>query len=307
MIVTLFFALLPIVITICLGMLGAKIGDFDDKDSRKLTKLVLKYALPMNIFAGILGTPRKVIIADIPLACWILVGMVGTYAVAWFIIRKIGHVDSRISALRALSIADPSVPFIGSAILPLLFAESIASIDIGISTLLINVILLPIIFGQMASISGEHVGIGERIKQTLKKPLVFSALSAFILALCGLKMPEQLANTFTTLGKSSGGLAMFATGIILYTRDLKLTKQIALNTVLKNIAVPTIIWGIMLLCNVPSNVIRIAVVTLAIPTATMPTSLAIRYKSGESEMAATQFYTTILAIITLSVFMLMLS
>ena len=77
--------------------------------------------------------------------------------------------------------------------------------------------------------------------------------------------------------------------------------------ILKNIAVPTIIWGIMLVCGVPSNVIRIAVVTLAIPTATMPTSLAIRYKSGESEMAATQFYTTILAIITLSAFMLLLS
>lgn len=109
MIVTLFFALLPIVVTICLGMLGAKIGDFDDKDSQKLTKLVLRYALPMSIFAGILGTPRKVIIADIPLACWILVGMIGTYAVAWFIIRKVGHYYLKCIYANLIVISYPSL------------------------------------------------------------------------------------------------------------------------------------------------------------------------------------------------------
>ncbi|GEO70324.1 AEC family transporter [Levilactobacillus acidifarinae] len=306
MIGTLIFALLPIVVTIALGMYAAKIGDFGEKDSQKLTHLVLHYALPMNIFAGIWGTPRKVIIADIPLACWIVVGMLGSYLLVWFFLKKVRHVDESISVLRALSIADPSVPFIGSAILPLLFAESIASIDIGISTLMINVVLLPIIFAQMASISGEHVTFGARVKQTLKKPLVFSALSAFILSMLGLQIPEQLVNTFTVLGKSSGGLAMFATGIILYSRDLKLTRQITINTLAKNIVVPCVIWGLMVLLRMPDDVIRVAVVTLAIPTATMPTSLAIKYKSGEAEMASTQFYTTIFAVVSLSFFMLIL-
>ena len=122
----------------------------------------------------------------------------------------------------------------------------------------------------------------------------------------GLQIPEQLVNTFTVLGKSSGGLAMFATGIILYSRDLKLTRQITINTLAKNIVVPCVIWGLMVLLRMPDDVIRVAVVTLAIPTATMPTSLAIKYKSGEAEMASTQFYTTIFAVVSLSFFMLIL-
>lgn len=307
MIVTLIFALLPIIVTICLGILAGKLGDFKKEDATKFTKLILKYALPMSIFNGILSTPRKIIIENLPLDGWILVAMVGTYIISYFIFKKFAKVNPMIKIFRALAYADPSVPFIGSAILPLLFAESIASIDIGISALLINVILLPIIFVQLSNFSGEHTSIWARVKATLSKPLVFSALIAFILALCGVKMPTLLSPTFTELGKISGGLAMFATGIILYTSDLKFTKQIGINVFCKNLVVPLVIWGLMVLFRMPSTTTRIVVVTLAIPTATMPSNLAIRYQEGEVEMAATQFYSTIAAVVTLSAFMLLLS
>ncbi len=45
----------------------------------------------------------------------------------------------------------------------------------------------------------------------------------------------------------------------------------------------------MLLVNAPSELQRIVVLTLAIPTATMPTSLAIQFKVNEAELASTQF------------------
>ena len=289
-------------------MLAGKLGDFDKSDATKFTKLILKYALPMNIFNGILSTPRKIIIEDLPLAGWLLLAMVGTYVIAYCIFRfGAKKTDPITKIFRALAYANPSVPFIGSAILPLLFAESVASIDIGISTLLINVILLPIIFAQLSNLSGEQTTIGTRIKSTLKKPLVFSALSSFILVLCGVQMPVLLQPTFQQIGKVSGGLAMFATGIILYTSDLKLTKQISINVLCKNIIVPVVILGLMMAFHMPSDVTRIVVVTLSIPTATMSSNLAIRYQKGEVEMAATQFYSTVAAVVTLSAFMLLLS
>lgn len=304
MLVTLVFALLPIVVTIGLGILAGKVGDFDSHDSQQLTRLVLRYALPMSIFAGILKTPRKVIIADIPFVVWILVGMIGAYFVFWLVMRA-SKVERPVAILRSMSLAAPSVPFIGSAVLPLLFAESVAAIDIGISSLLMNVILVPVVFWQMSLVKGENDSLGRRVLRTLKQPLVFSALLAFILALCGCQLPKLLVPTFTTLGQSAGGLAMFATGIILFSHELKLTKQIAVNVFCRNLFVPLVIWGLMLVFKVPTELVKVVVVTLAIPTAAIPTILAIRYRVNETEIAATQFYSTVFAIVTMAFFMLM--
>lgn len=305
MLVTLVFALLPVIVTIGLGIIAAKIGDFDEHDSQKLTKLVLKYALPMSIFAGITTTPRKVIIADLPLAFWILLGMIGTYFIFWAVMR-LSHVEPKVAILRSMSIAAPSVPFVGSAILPLLFAQSIASIDIGLSSLLMNVILVPIVFWQLAG-GNKEMSLGRRIINTLKQPLVFAALLAFVLALCGVQMSKSVAPTFTTLGQAAGGLAMFATGLILANRSMKLTKQIASNVFFKNLVVPAVIWGLMVLFKMPAHLTQVAVVTMAIPSAAIPTILAIRNHANEVEIAATQFYSTVTALATLSAFMLLLS
>ena len=221
---------------------------------------------------------------------------------------KLLKTPNKTATLRALSIADPSVPFIGSAILPLLFGASISAIDIGISTLIINIILLPLVFTSLVSDTAtRQFNLIQRLHNTLKKPLVLSALAGFALALLGWQMPPALESTFTVLGKTAGGVAMFATGIVLYVRKISFNKRIISIVIGKNIIFPCIIWVSMFLLNMPNALQRIVVVTLAIPTATMPTNLAIQYKVNESEMASVQFWSTVLSFASLSIFMLLLS
>lgn len=303
MILTLFWALLSITITISLGIFAAWHADFDQHDSQKLTQLVLKYALPLSVFSGILSTPRQVIIADLPFSLWILLGMVGTYLAYWLVLNWRGHTEQRVAILRSMAVSSPSVPFIGSAILPLLFSKSIAAIDIGISSLLMNVILVPLVLWQVAK-TNKEADQHHHISTTLKNPLVFSALLAFALALCGIKLPASLAPAFTTLGQGAGGLAMFATGITLYGSNLKLPRQVVSNVTLKNLIIPLLIWGLMIVCQMPAGLIKVAVVTLAIPSAAIPTILAIKYQANAAEIAATQFYSTVSALVTLSIFRL---
>ena len=303
MLQTLLFALLPIIVTIALGYMSAAKGMFDDHDSRQFVHLVLNYMLPLSVFSGIWSTPRNIIIQDIPLATWLLVSMVGAYFLLLVIHRYILHTELQISSLRSMSVADPSVPFIGSAILPLIFGQSLSAITIGICTLIINIIMLPLVFSSLTEVSS----LGSRIVSTLKKPLVLAALLGFVLALCGSQMPEQLAGSFELLGKGAGGLAIFATGIILYTRKILVNSAITMTVLTKNVLFPLVIWGIMLALNAPSELQRIVVLTLAIPTATMPTSLAIQFKVNESELASTQFWSTVCSFVTLSGFLIVLS
>lgn len=122
-----------------------------------------------------------------------------------------------------MSIADPSVPFVGSAVLPLIFGANDSAITIGICTLTINVIMLPIAFSAFGD-NGDTVSA--RLKNTFKKPLVIAALLGFILVLCGSQMPTQFDSIFTLLGKGAGGLAIFTTGIVLKTRQITFNKTI---------------------------------------------------------------------------------
>lgn len=82
---------------------------------------------------------------------------------------------------------------------------------------------------------------------------------------------------------------------------------IGLSVFAKTIAFPCIVWLVMLLFHAPANIINIVVLTLSIPTATLPTSLAIQFKINESEIASIQFWTTICAFITMPIFMFLVS
>lgn len=303
MLKTLIFALLPIIVTIALGYWAAARDYFDDQDSRKFVRLVMNFMLPLSVFSGIWSTPRKIIIQDIPLAGWLLVSMVGCYVLLVVVYRFILHTDLHIASLRAMSVADPSVPFIGSAILPLIFGSSLSAITIGVCTLIINILILPTVFGTLSS-SGS---LSSRIINTLRKPLVVAALLGFILALLGWQMPEQLTGSFELLGKGAGGLAIFATGIVLYTRKILVNVPIVLTVLGKNVIFPLVILLIMMAAGAGSELQRMVVLTLAIPTATMPTSLAIQFNVHEAELASTQFWSTVCSFVTLAVFLVVLS
>ncbi|WP_281166046.1 AEC family transporter [Liquorilactobacillus sicerae] len=301
MLKTLIFALLPIIVTLLLGYFAASKEYFDDHDSQKFVRLVMNFMLPLSVFAGIWQTPRKIIISDLPLAGWLLISILGCYCLMVSI--NLRHHSLQSAALLAMSVADPSVPFVGSAILPLLFGSSTSAITIGICTLIINILLLPIVF---SSLNLEH-SFKKRILDTFKKPLVISALLGFILALLGWKMPTELVNSFELLGKGAGGLAIFAIGIVLYTRKILIKRLVVLTVLEKNLLFPLVIWLIMLALKLPTELQKIVVLTLAIPTATMPTTLGIQYNVAESELASIQFWSTVLSFVTLSLFLLILN
>lgn len=303
------FALLPIIVTIGLGIFSAKLGHFNDQDASKLTTLTLKYALPLSVFEGTASTSKKLLIADLPLVIWIFSGIIVCFFIILFFCQYILKIKGPRSALISYTISNPSIPFIGSAILPLLFGGTTSAIDIGASTLLMNILIVPITLGILDTTNLKKrkkipFSFFKRIENTLKNPLVFSAIAGFLIILFDWQLPEKLQSTFTVLGKAAGGLALFTIGVILYFRKFRFSKTISILVLMKNIIFPTIIWIIMIFLKTPLNLRRIVVITLAIPVATLPTSLAIQYKLNEEEMASTQLISTIFSFITLSAFML---
>jgi malonate transporter and related proteins len=59
MIETIIGALLPVVVTLLLGFVAGWRHDFDGKQATTLNRMVMLYALPLALFAGMAGISRQ--------------------------------------------------------------------------------------------------------------------------------------------------------------------------------------------------------------------------------------------------------
>src|SRR5271166_328868 len=127
-------------------MLGFAAGwhqDFDGKQAAILNRMVMLYALPLNLFAGMMSTARDQVLAQRPLALAILLGMAGSYALVLVIARYLCGRDLMTSALQALAIGGPAVPFVGVPVLGHLFGTA-SAIPISVASMVMNLIQVPV-------------------------------------------------------------------------------------------------------------------------------------------------------------------
>ncbi|MDB5538844.1 MAG: transport protein, partial [Devosia sp.] len=68
MLETIVLALLPAITTMALGYFAARHHDFGLQDVPTLIRMVMTYALPINLFLDIVSTSRADLLRDVPLA-----------------------------------------------------------------------------------------------------------------------------------------------------------------------------------------------------------------------------------------------
>jgi malonate transporter len=105
MIVNIVATLLPIVATLLLGFFAGWHHDFDAKQANVLNRMVMLYALPLSLFAGMVGMARDQVLSQGPLAFAILSGMAGGYGIVFFISHYLFRRDLMTASLQALAIA----------------------------------------------------------------------------------------------------------------------------------------------------------------------------------------------------------
>lgn len=267
------------------------------------------YALPLLLFSGILTTPLSDILKSLNVFLWISIGMVGGFILVFLISRYVFKSSTSLAALRAIAIAGPAVPFIGTPVLGVLFSVE-APLAIAAGSLLMNLVQVPMALAFLAGGSSANTSqnksalsiVAESIKTAVKQPVVWAPILAFILLLTGFDMPKMLKGSFMLLGQATGGVALFAVGAILYVQKVSISKSVTMNVLCKNIVLPAIILVAMMIFGLPKLDEGLVTVTLAIPTASIAVIFAVEYKTGEQEMASTLFWSTVLSLITMGAF-----
>ena len=316
-------ALLPMVVTFLLGFVAARRHDFGSKDAPTLNRMVLQYAVPLALFAGTVTTSRAALSKDIPLVIALCAGIIGFYGVVFLFSRIVLRMQVSMSALAALTASAPAVPFVGPAVLGDLFG-GLSAIPIALGSLVINLTVVPITIlllalnstereptentpaqegKQSAPSPGSYVSVfAAKLVETVKEPIVWAPVIAFVIVLIGLHISQVIVHSLSLLGQASGGVALFACGIVLASGKIKVTWQILFFVFLKNVIQPALVLGGLRWLGYGSPVVSEAVLTTAIPTMPIVIMFALQYRIAQAEAASAVFFSMMGSVVTMGVF-----
>ena len=312
-------ALLPIIVTISIGYLSGRHHDFAWDQAGTLNKTVMLYALPLNLFSGIVVTPRSTLLDLGPLSIALIVALVLSFVIPLAIIKYVFRRDLALSTLQALAIGSPAIPFIGVSVLGVLFGPISTSL-ITISGFAQNLFQLPLCLVLMSiatatdsktatatgtavvSISTKAPSLWSHIVDAVKQPVVWAPVLAIVFVLLGVQVPTPLDKSLALLGAATGGLALFAAGIVLYAKKMAITPAVIVSVVARNLLIPAACLLVLKLIAFPIAELREVVLTMAIPTGSIAIIVAMNFKRGEQEMASTMALSVITSIITMGGF-----
>ena len=280
--------------------------------------MVMLYALPLSLFAGLVQVPIDELMQEKTLSISLFIGMIILYFVVYFIIRYLFKKSISVSALLALSIAGPAVPFVGVSVLGDLFGN-ISTISISICSIYMNLIQVPVTIillsmdtnDPVASTTGKQPSKSSvfwgNVLSAVKEPVVWMPVLGLIFLLLRVTFPTSIIASLNLLGKATGGVALFASGIILFSYKVTFNKTVSISVLAKNIILPLVMLGILHVFNFTPEIIKESVITLSIPTASIGVILAIQYKSDEQDIASILFFSTMFSLVTMGIFMYILS
>jgi malonate transporter and related proteins len=324
MIDTILSALLPMVITFLLGFVAAWRHDFESKDASTLDRMVLLYAAPLALFAGTVTTSPRALSQDIPMVIALCVAIIGLYGVVFLLFRIVLHMEVSTCALAALTASAPAVPFVGPAVLGNLFG-GLSAVPIAVASLVINLTVVPITILLLALDStrrnrqektplaerGQHSAtaprshasvLAARLVETVKEPIVWAPVLALIIVLSGFRMPQLIVHSLSLLGQASGGVALFACGIVLASGKIKLNRYVWFFVFLKNIVQPAMVLGGLRWFGYGNPVISEAALTTAIPSMPIVIMFALQYRIVQAEAASAVFLSMMSSVLTMGAF-----
>jgi malonate transporter and related proteins len=318
---TILGALLPMVVTFLLGFVASWRHDLGRNDASILNRMVLLYAVPLTLFAGTVTTSRTALSQDVPLVIALCLAIIGLYGVVFLFSRIIFRFPTNVSALYALTASAPAVPFVGPAVLGDLFG-GLSAIPIAIASLVINLTVVPVTIlllaldtaGRdsqrtcLAARDKSHLALpAAKLAETLKQPIVWAPVLAFMVVLSGLHIPRLIVHSLSLLGNASGGVALFASGIVLASGKIKATSSVLFFVFLKNILQPALVLGGLRWAGYGNPIVSEAVLTTAIPTMPIVIMFALQYRVAQAEAASAVFLSVIGSVVTMGIFIALTS
>ena len=303
--------LLPVFVTMGLGYWAARHHEFDAKQVPVLNKVVLLYAVPMSISVGILQLSRSTLLHNAGLMLVLIGGLAAVDVLAFALIWYGARRDVATSALQAMAISFPAVPFIGPSLLTPLFGPN-SAILIAAVALVGNIVIVPFTIvclslqaGEKTASGSAHTALARQFRKALvhgvSQPIVWAPVLALVVVLLGVDVGQTFDASLKLLGAAGGGVGLFTTGIVLQSQRVSLSWPVVVSVAGKNVLTPLALLGFAYLVGQGAHAGEIAV-TASILAAPIIATLAIENNVAVKEMSSTLLLSALTSTVTTGAF-----
>lgn len=274
---------------------------------RVLTTFVINFALPCMLFLA-LGTRR---IGDIVTPAYLAayaIGSVVTYAVGWLWGRAAGH-SAAARAFDGLGMAGCNSGFVGYPLMLLTFPDS-AGLILGLSMIVENLVVLPLMYLLVDGRAGAHLSPKQRLaayaRRLTRNPLLIGLAAGLLVSVSGVALPDVVVRTADLFARTGAAMALFAIGGLLtrMPRGGDLRRVLAVSAG-KLVLHPLTVVGALVavsalgMPSLASQLRTALILTGALPVFSIARVLALPY-GQEEPMAGVLLVTTAGSFVTLS-------
>lgn len=293
---TIFLALLPVFIVILIGFGLRRSGVIGEAQWAGLDQLCYFVLFPAIIFkeiasADFSGVPVLQMAGAMVLAVCVMIGLL--VALNRPLMAGLGMNGPQFTSL--VQGAARWHTFIAFAIIPLQFgpaALSLGAVSAAAMTPLLNILCVIVMarFAAEAKLSARKL-----LLSIIRNPFVFSSLGGVAWQVSGLELPGMALQVLDMIGRGALGLALLTVGAGLRLGDaISSWPPMATAVVLKLLAMPLIMAGMLMLMGVEGQAFAVAMLCAAVPTGSGAYVLA-RQMGGDAPMVANMLTLQVIA------------
>jgi malonate transporter len=298
-------SLLPIFAVMALGYFAGWVRDIDNQHVGELNALVMDFALPASLFVATATTPSATLLAQWPLLLTLAISMLALYALSYWMQRRLFALGSTEASVQALTIAFPNYAAAGLPLIAAVFAPSrtiYVALAVASGSILLSPLTLAILEADKASAGGSK-GSGlvfRAVGRSLLNPVVLSPIIGIAVAFLRIPIADAVRESFMLIGQATGGVALFLTGLILSSQSLVVDRNVISGALLKNMAQPLFVIGLVVLLPMHKDTARAAILLTALPSGFFGALFGLRYGVESHAAGSTLIVSTILSALTLT-------
>ena len=233
------------------------------------------------------------------------VSMLALYALSYWMQRRLFALGSIEASVQALTISFPNYAAAGLPLIAAVFDPShtiYVALAVASGSILLSPLTLVILEANKSSAGGSK-GSGlvfRAVGRSLLNPVVLSPIIGIAVAFLRIPLSDAIREAFMLIGQATGGVALFLTGLILSSQPLLLNRNVISGALLKNVAQPLFVAGLIILLPKHKDTARAAILLTALPSGFFGVLFGLRYGVESHEAGSTLIVSTILSALTLA-------
>lgn len=303
--------ILPIFAIIALGFGAVRFGYFPRAAVPHMGKFVVSYCLPALVFSTVATSPINAVL-DVSYVTVYALGSLLSFWLIFVLYRKLLGQPALAATGNGLGVSVSNSAFVGAPVLIAVYGTLPAN-AFTMNVLVENVLVIPmvlVLFELVRSRSHGNRGLSALrpvLANLVRNPILLALVAGLACNLTGIQLAEPVERSIGFLVSAATGVALFVIGGSLVGTSWggqlgSILGVTAGKLVLHPLLVAMLIW---LAPPFDAELQRIAILSAAIPMLSIYPVLAGRYHS-DNAYSATLMVTTLMSMVTLSVWLLIL-